>query len=137
MAKPPAGYSAQPGAYFTDDGQGPYYWDGAAMVLASAQGADDVRVFPITGAGDFNLVAGVGSLLSVVLDTSVLSTPGLTFFDNLGPSGPLVTTATNTAAATNVTFTYGAANVGAPFVTGLCMRVTGAQVGRVFVRVGA
>jgi hypothetical protein len=38
MAKPPAGYSIQRGAYFTDDGQGPYSWDGSVMTLLGGGG---------------------------------------------------------------------------------------------------
>lgn len=39
MAKPPAGYSLQRGAYFTADGQGPYSWNGVSMQLIGATAA--------------------------------------------------------------------------------------------------
>lgn len=138
MAKPPAGYSRQIGAYFTADGQGPYSWDGTSMSLLGSGGtaAADIRTFDINGAGTYVLAMGPGALLEIYLSTSALSTPGLTAYDNTSASGPLVLAATNTPAGILV-LPVGVPNVGSPFASALCLVVAGAQVGRVTVRLGS
>lgn len=127
----PAGYFYKDGAYWGNDGSGPYAYDGAStLTLLSGASGFGPQTFAFSGAGTYIIANGPATAYSIFL-TSSAAAGTVRIYDNTAASGIDVLGSTATAAASNVAIPVGAAPAYGVANTGLCLVVTGANVGYV------